>query len=187
MSKAIPTTYANVRFRSRLEAKWAAFFDHMLWPWEYEPIDLDGYIPDFVLPFEPGPLLVEVKPAFKMQDMTMAESKIDVSGWEHEAIVVGARLFSGEEMGEGVCLGSMRERWSEIELSGWTWCDGFFFTCLECGKRSLAHSLMTWNSRTCGHYDGNSHIDMDPAPAVAAWKAAAAAVQWRGDHSEVPW
>ena len=42
----IPTTYNFQRFRSRIEARWAAFFDKMNWPWEYEPIDLAGYIPE---------------------------------------------------------------------------------------------------------------------------------------------
>lgn len=46
---AIPTTYKNVRFRSRLEASWAAFFDLCSWPWEYEPVDMAGYIPDFAI------------------------------------------------------------------------------------------------------------------------------------------
>ena len=31
-----PTTYADVKFRSRLEARWAAFFDLAGWRWEYE-------------------------------------------------------------------------------------------------------------------------------------------------------
>lgn len=44
---AIPTMYAGVQFRSRLEARWAAFFDLAGWRWEYEPFDLEGYIPDF--------------------------------------------------------------------------------------------------------------------------------------------
>ncbi len=39
--------YAGVQFRSRLEARWAAMFDLLGWPWEYEPVDLDGYIPDY--------------------------------------------------------------------------------------------------------------------------------------------
>ncbi|MEA2669684.1 MAG: hypothetical protein QOJ33_2618, partial [Chloroflexota bacterium] len=30
---AIPTTYDGVNFRSRLEAKWAAFFDLLGWRW----------------------------------------------------------------------------------------------------------------------------------------------------------
>jgi hypothetical protein len=39
--QAIETHYAGCRFRSRLEAKWAVFFDHLGIEWEYEP---QGYI-----------------------------------------------------------------------------------------------------------------------------------------------
>lgn len=46
---AIPTTYKNTKFRSRLEARWAATFDLLHWEWVYEPFDLDGWIPDFQL------------------------------------------------------------------------------------------------------------------------------------------
>ena len=48
---AIPTMYDGVRYRSRLEARWAAFFNRSGTPFEYEPFDLKGYIPDFVLRF----------------------------------------------------------------------------------------------------------------------------------------
>jgi len=34
---AIPTRYAGCHFRSRLEARWAVFFDHMRIDWVYEP------------------------------------------------------------------------------------------------------------------------------------------------------
>lgn len=37
MIKAIETHYAGCRFRSRLEARWAVFFDHLGIAWEYEP------------------------------------------------------------------------------------------------------------------------------------------------------
>lgn len=51
MIKAIETKYKGYRFRSRLEARWAVFFDAMGYKWEYEPegFDLDGvyYLPDF--------------------------------------------------------------------------------------------------------------------------------------------
>lgn len=68
MIKAIETRYAGCRFRSRLEARWAVFFDHLNIPWEYEaqgyvvgpyPYGVaDGriltrensYLPDFFLP-----------------------------------------------------------------------------------------------------------------------------------------
>jgi hypothetical protein len=61
MLAAIPTRYGGVQFRSRLEARWAAFFDIVGWRWQYEPIDLDGWIPDFRLCGH-VPALCEVKP-----------------------------------------------------------------------------------------------------------------------------
>ncbi len=59
--KAIPTTYAGVNFRSRLEARWAAFFDLCGWDWDNEPFDLEGWAPDFMLKGKVK-ALVEVKP-----------------------------------------------------------------------------------------------------------------------------
>ena len=35
--EAIPTRYKGVRFRSRLEAQWAVFWDELGVKWEYEP------------------------------------------------------------------------------------------------------------------------------------------------------
>ena len=56
-SAAIPTTYKGIRFRSRLEARWAAMFDICGWRWEYEPLDLPGWIPDFLIHTKTLPLL----------------------------------------------------------------------------------------------------------------------------------
>ena len=64
----IPTTYKGIRFRSRLEAKWAAFFDLLGWAWEYEPFDLNGWIPDFVIKGQRHTVLVEVKPIVSWSD-----------------------------------------------------------------------------------------------------------------------
>jgi hypothetical protein len=76
--KAIPTRYKGVQFRSRLEARWAAMFDLLEWRWEYEPIDLEGYIPDFVLMFPAGRVLVEIKPAFTVAELLQqAAAKVD--------------------------------------------------------------------------------------------------------------
>lgn len=54
MVKAIETHYAGCRFRSRLEARWAVFFDRLGIEWQYE---IEGYetpagryLPDFYLP-----------------------------------------------------------------------------------------------------------------------------------------
>jgi hypothetical protein len=54
--KPIETIYQGYRFRSRLEARWAVFFDALGVKWEYERegFDLGGelgyYLPDFYLP-----------------------------------------------------------------------------------------------------------------------------------------
>lgn len=67
MLKAIETTYKGYRFRSRLEARWAVFFDALGLKWEYEPegFELGGgvrYLPDFWLPS--WRLWVEIKGQF---------------------------------------------------------------------------------------------------------------------------
>ena len=62
--KAIETSYKGYRFRSRLEARWAVFFDALNIQWQYEPegFDLDGlfYLPDFHL--DTVDMWAEVKP-----------------------------------------------------------------------------------------------------------------------------
>jgi hypothetical protein len=67
----IPTRFKGCHFRSRLEARWAVFFDHMQIAWEYEPEGFtlpDGtmYLPEFLLPEltdvqNHSPVWVEVK------------------------------------------------------------------------------------------------------------------------------
>jgi hypothetical protein len=113
---AIPTRYRGVQFRSRLEARYAAFFDLIGPTWDYEPIDLRGYIPDFTLRLF-GDLmeaddadLVEIKPAHKPADLFEACRKIDRSGWAgSEAYVFGVnpsvavtrRTAASDEVAEG--------------------------------------------------------------------------------------
>jgi hypothetical protein len=58
---AIETRYAGCRFRSRLEARWAVFFDACGIRWEYEPQGFIGarghhYLPDFYLPDAHSPM-----------------------------------------------------------------------------------------------------------------------------------
>ncbi len=62
--KIIETIYNGHLFRSRLEARWAVFFDRLgiVWEYEYEGFNLDGvkYLPDFWLPdFNDGILSYE--------------------------------------------------------------------------------------------------------------------------------
>lgn len=71
--KAIETQYNGYRFRSRLEARWAVFFDKAGIKYQYEPegFEVEGYdgevyryLPDFYLP-EIG-IYAEVKPSADM-------------------------------------------------------------------------------------------------------------------------
>lgn len=62
--KAIETVYKGYRFRSRLEARWAVFFDERGDEWRYEPEGFEltsgRYLPDFYLPAKK--MYVEIKP-----------------------------------------------------------------------------------------------------------------------------
>lgn len=82
MTTAIETEYAGHRFRSRLEARWAVFFDHLDIKWLYEPqgYDLRGpqYLPDFWLP-ELG-VWVEVKGAATEYDAVLMREAADHYG-----------------------------------------------------------------------------------------------------------
>lgn len=66
--KAIETGYAGCRFRSRIEARWAVFFDALDWTWQFEPegfeLESGRYLPDFkVWTFgRDTPVWFEVKP-----------------------------------------------------------------------------------------------------------------------------
>lgn len=72
MTQAIETRYAGCKFRSRLEARWAVFFDHMGIGWEYEPqgfvINDRPYLPDFLLDCGTW---IEVKGAEEQLDKTL--------------------------------------------------------------------------------------------------------------------
>ena len=84
---AKPTTYKGVRYRSRLEAKWAAFFEICGISAFYEPFDLEGWTPDFLVPnYKGSRLLVEVKPADTFDEgaaskMQFALGRCDFIGW----------------------------------------------------------------------------------------------------------
>lgn len=82
--KAIETQYKGYRFRSRLEARWAIYFDvfNINWTYEREGFQLDyycadgcchtqeWYLPDFYLP--EIDLFIEIKP-FKPQQSEMSK------------------------------------------------------------------------------------------------------------------
>jgi hypothetical protein len=87
--KSIQTWYADIRFRSRLEARWAVFFDALGVDWLYEPQGyevgwepekddeppLRRYLPDFYLP--DSATWVEVKGAAANFDWQLLADAVD--------------------------------------------------------------------------------------------------------------
>lgn len=182
MRRGIPTTYGGVRFRSRIEARWAVMFDQLGWRWEYEPLDLDGYIPDFVLMFT-EPLLVEVKHELALSNLVRHCRKIEMSGWEHEALVLGATPLIAESQTWHLThvFGLLGERIGESETpTGWNWDEAIPFRCGGCKRPSLLHTSMSWRCRASGCYDGDGHIAAMDVDILTRWRLAHEATAWRG-------
>ncbi len=76
--KAIPTIYADVTFKSRLEARFAEFLHTHHISWEYEPLhfiaDDSNYTPDFWI--KGTTLYVEIKPKAFLNELNIFSATI---------------------------------------------------------------------------------------------------------------
>jgi hypothetical protein len=124
--RAIETFYAGCRFRSRLEARWAVFFDTLGVEWQYEPEgyvvqdyerELPGiwptprrrlYLPDFYLPAED--VHVEVKGSDEATEWPMWGTAVD--GASASGLPDSRRSYGGckREGGALLILGPIPER-----------------------------------------------------------------------------
>ena len=94
----IRTLYKGVTFRSQLEARWAAWFDQNGTKWEYEPVQMGNWLPDFRIETQNEKTCVEVKPVDEFP-ADVAE-KIDRSNWRGRAMILGrtpAAMWSREQ------------------------------------------------------------------------------------------
>ncbi len=187
---AIPTVYRSIQFRSRLEATWAAFFDECGWTWEYEPLDLDGWIPDFLLTPGRRQVFVEVKPITALDDLLAAGywPKIENAKPELPTLLVGCCLFSERvfpEIQGDTFIGWLRE--SRCGNCGvphlrngavcdccddedptpspapeFAWSQAYLGWCNSCGQIAFCGSLdgMGCNPQSC--CDGPGHIFPTP-------------------------
>ena len=163
-TSAIPTTGINgIRFRSRIEAQWAEMFTKLGWEWEYEPIDLKGYIPDFILKFPHKHILVEVKGDTDIRNIEQYADKIIKSGWEGEFLLVCSVLSEDDDCNISIgLLGS-----TNSEYMGYCNNDGDsplypsfkdddyarLIKCVSCKKYSFYSHPRAWNCRYCGEWD----------------------------------
>lgn len=177
----IPTVFRGIEYRSRLEARWAALFTQLSWEFTYEPIDGNGYIPDFVV-YGEQPVMVEVKPAVTLDEyrapIAKAESGLE-GRWDHDILIVGTRPYipalGGWERGAGL----LGER--ACDISEWAWDVGSWFRCRECGNHGIFHNTMSFTGRPCGHYDGDGHLGQPHADLLETmWAIANNAVKWEG-------
>ncbi len=180
----VETKYADIIFRSRLEARWAAWFDRVKWPWEYEPIDLEGYIPDFILMVK-NPVLVEVKPVLTFEELYQYTAKIERSGWDKEALILGAYPMwkaSGWSMPAFGLLAERVEGCDPSDSESYWWATAHIFRCGKCGKLNFMHEESDWGGRICGHYDGNRYLQFNKEDALNIrhyWAEAANVTKWK--------
>lgn len=117
MIKAIETQYKGYKFRSRLEARWAVFFDALGVCWEYEKEGYqlgDGtyYLPDFWLPTQST--FVEIKPENSDQRSRLiylaGKMGYGKEDWRSSLSWGAKRTFSLEEYEEEIAKKSYPDR-----------------------------------------------------------------------------
>lgn len=201
MRRAIPTIFEGVQYRSRLEARWAAFFTLLGWPFEYEPYDLDGWIPDFLL-MGKVPVLVEVKPIVKFDENASGKINrcypIQYDPEYHsdyrlpdenqtDVLLVGASLV--DLVDDGILgIGWLRDGnefadWSIAPFGRWIGSESksqnpnYLY-----GFCSLENSFQ---DRITGCYDGGRYGRglFDREEIRQLWKKSGNLVQWRGQQS----
>ena len=179
---SIPTNYRGRQYRSRLEAKWAAFFDLCEWRYEYEPIDLNGWFPDFALFGDNGNMiLVEVKPVTNFPTDVAEKMEEAVGGAGHELLILGQGPFYDFEDG---CIGWLMEI-REVEVSEVEWEREHEWGIAVWGqwessdKPGFCHESGQFTDRISGAYDGGC-FGSDVAKNIRAlWNGAGNLVQYR--------
>jgi hypothetical protein len=180
---SIPTIYAGVRFRSRLEARWAAFFDLLKWEWHYEPFDLNGWIPDFVLHGKTRRTLVEVKPVAGSDDPLFTETtdKIEKSGWEGETLIVSYFLPPDSYTADDdVCVGWLCEVGTDSGKPFFCWdCAPFQVTDTPRIHAGFCHRIHSYCDRITGYHPGGQ-TGANDEEIKTLWAQAGNITQWRG-------
>ncbi len=92
MNQGIPTIGPKeIQFRSKIEAQWAYLFQSFGWNWEYEPYELKGYIPDFLITMNKVQILIEIKGDNNIwEEYNPHLKKIRDSGWKGVVIILGS-------------------------------------------------------------------------------------------------
>jgi hypothetical protein len=187
----IPTEYSGTTFRSRLEARWARFFDGIGWNWEYEPFDADGYIPDFLI-LGRSSLLIEIKPYGDLRMLVEEADRVRPLvglGWSGHFAVFGVNPLldlngSMGRPGPGVYVTGGSDWGSPASESALGWTDCGYVTNYgshgqECGAMSVFHQTDSYQAIPCGHADGDHHLGEPQLSYInTIWTAGRDATKW---------
>jgi hypothetical protein len=176
----VPTMFNGTRYRSRLEARWAAFFDLLKWDAHYEPFDLDGYIPDFVINGRSTwgieeQIFVEVKPVMGMADsmFELAATKMRAAVPDHkECLIVSYHLPRMVGIAGPGWLFEVKDTGGES-----AWGPAVFTADRETGRIGFAHSFGSHVDRITGFYNGDRGLGAVGVNDL--WREAGNVVQWR--------
>lgn len=164
--------------RSRLETRWAAFFDELGWPWVYEPFQLGNYVPDFVLQFH-EPLLVEVK-----GDYSIATNEIigraKLGGWPGELVIVREGLVPCSEF-DGWSMGKIHDPQvgdSNGDPGALGTSPARIARCECCREIAVFDALMSYHCRKCGESSGNPGGESEEKLIEEAWARACNATRF---------
>lgn len=161
--------YKGTLFRSRIEARWACFFDLIGWPWAYEPIDGDWYLADFILLFENGHMVAEIKQETTREGLLPFANKIARSGWKGEFLILGSVIRDRE-------IGIIGERDEDDFVLN----SAELFECISCGSTSVLSAEGGWRCRRCGADGGHVGLASDEfhARIRSEWALAGNRTQW---------
>ena len=173
------TIYNGVRFRSRLEAKWAAFFDLTGWDWHYEPCELNGFTPDFIIKttshaYDANTIIVEVKPSVLLNE---EEVKILYNKYRgikaHLLILTDTPFYFSSSgylsIGKGLQYSEYIEQFSSKDLYDFE---------MKCGN-DFGSSYISYDGMVYGDVERKSFLEMsdDTHEIMGRWIDAAEAVR----------
>lgn len=174
----IPTTYRQARFRSRLEARWARFFDLVGWSWIYEPMDTGDWIPDFLVTGAAS-FLVEVGPCELLSEFSAKAAK-PIAAFPPRPAVEGTSERITVVLGLGPLMPDGRFGYLTNDEWGQGTAPAVFALCRVCRSFGIYHESGSYQMQPCGHRGDGGHVtEVEPSELNDLWNAAGAAVQWR--------
>lgn len=174
--KGIPTYYKYRKYRSRLEARWACTFDLFGWKFEYEPFDLDGWIPDFIIYGVEQELIVEVKPFSKLKEFDTNKVIKGIKKYKQgtEILLLGSTIFKQDEYFQSAYIGWLGE------YNGKEYDFGEAVINFYERKWGIIHSYGFYKDRITSLYRGNDYIDTPNFNKVLyIWNRAGNITQWK--------